>query len=221
MAAPRLRGKRRVDYDASSKNAELDGSGDLPTVWANDILSLTGETPTMKKWLLAALFALLCAPAHSATLIGDTVGCSFTGGAFTCSPSSAVVDGNAEFTIGGDFGPVLSVDVGASSFTITALLDFPFGSDTFTLSSLDLGSPITGVLLSINGIISGLSSSNVSFGANFVTIFFPDTQWSDRSSATIELQTSPVPIPAAFPLLAAGLGAMGFMGWRRKRKTAA
>ena len=31
---------------------------------------------------------------------------------------------------------------------------------------------------------------------------------------------SPVPIPAALPLLAAGLGAMGFMGWRRKRKAA-
>jgi hypothetical protein len=29
-----------------------------------------------------------------------------------------------------------------------------------------------------------------------------------------------VPIPAALPLLAAGLSAMGFMGWRRKRKSA-
>lgn len=28
----------------------------------------------------------------------------------------------------------------------------------------------------------------------------------------------PVPIPAALPLFAAGLGAMGFLGWRRKRK---
>jgi hypothetical protein len=32
---------------------------------------------------------------------------------------------------------------------------------------------------------------------------------------------SSVPLPAALPLLAAGLGAMGFMGWRRKRKAAA
>lgn len=30
-----------------------------------------------------------------------------------------------------------------------------------------------------------------------------------------------VPIPAALPLFAAGLSAMGFMGWRRKRKAAA
>jgi hypothetical protein len=30
----------------------------------------------------------------------------------------------------------------------------------------------------------------------------------------------PVPIPAAFPLFAAGLGAMGFMARRKKRKVA-
>ena len=30
----------------------------------------------------------------------------------------------------------------------------------------------------------------------------------------------PVPVPAALPLFAAGLSAMGFMGWRRKRRAA-
>lgn len=34
------------------------------------------------------------------------------------------------------------------------------------------------------------------------------------------LNVAPVPLPAALPLLAAGLGAMGVMGWRRKRRTA-
>jgi hypothetical protein len=32
---------------------------------------------------------------------------------------------------------------------------------------------------------------------------------------------SVVPVPAALPLLASGLGALGFIGWRRKRKAAA
>jgi hypothetical protein len=32
-------------------------------------------------------------------------------------------------------------------------------------------------------------------------------------------QISAVPIPAALPLFGAGLGVMGFMGWRKKRKT--
>jgi hypothetical protein len=29
---------------------------------------------------------------------------------------------------------------------------------------------------------------------------------------------SPVPLPAALPLFATGLGALGLLGWRRKRK---
>ena len=32
---------------------------------------------------------------------------------------------------------------------------------------------------------------------------------------------APVPIPAALPLLASGLGALGFIGWRRKRQALA
>ena len=32
---------------------------------------------------------------------------------------------------------------------------------------------------------------------------------------------APVPLPAALPLLAAGLGAMGFMGWRRRKASVA
>jgi hypothetical protein len=31
---------------------------------------------------------------------------------------------------------------------------------------------------------------------------------------------TPVPLPAALPLFATGLGAMGLLGWRRKRKAA-
>lgn len=39
-------------------------------------------------------------------------------------------------------------------------------------------------------------------------------------TATYSLTAPAVPIPAALPLFAAGLGAMGFMGWRRKRRAA-
>lgn len=36
-----------------------------------------------------------------------------------------------------------------------------------------------------------------------------------------EIQVAATPLPAALPLFAAGLGALGLLGWRRKRKTAA
>jgi hypothetical protein len=35
---------------------------------------------------------------------------------------------------------------------------------------------------------------------------------------TIGLLANPTPIPAALPLFATGLGALGLLGWRRKRK---
>ncbi len=49
-----------------------------------------------------------------------------------------------------------------------------------------------------------------------------DLPVTDVSQYTIvEYSTSAVPIPAALPLLAAGLGAMGFQGWRRRKALAA
>ena len=40
-------------------------------------------------------------------------------------------------------------------------------------------------------------------------------------SATGLLTTTPTPVPAALPLFATGLGALGLFGWRRKRKAQA
>ncbi len=40
------------------------------------------------------------------------------------------------------------------------------------------------------------------------------------SNSGINVQVSAVPLPAALPLYGAGIAVLGFMGWRRKRKTA-
>jgi hypothetical protein len=37
----------------------------------------------------------------------------------------------------------------------------------------------------------------------------------------VEVEASPIPVPAALPLLAAALGAFGMVGMRRKRANAA
>lgn len=60
----------------------------------------------------------------------------------------------------------------------------------------------------------------------FVNVFF--LLLGDEPASTIEFKgewitsfsPEPVPVPAALPLLASGLGALGVMGWRRKRKQA-
>ncbi len=41
------------------------------------------------------------------------------------------------------------------------------------------------------------------------------------SAASFSLTVAPTPLPAALPLFATGLGALGLLGWRRKRKSAA
>ena len=38
------------------------------------------------------------------------------------------------------------------------------------------------------------------------------------SSITVQVPATTVPVPAALPLLVSGLGGLGLMGWRRKRK---
>jgi hypothetical protein len=40
-------------------------------------------------------------------------------------------------------------------------------------------------------------------------------------TATMELTPAPAPLPAALPLFATGVGGLGLLGWRRKRKAQA
>jgi hypothetical protein len=51
------------------------------------------------------------------------------------------------------------------------------------------------------------------FSGDQATSLQPGTFSPDSSSAT--------PLPAALPLFASGLGVLGVLGWRRKKKAAA
>jgi hypothetical protein len=85
--------------------------------------------------------------------------------------------------------------------------------------------------------VSNYTGNNVTVPTNVVVELFFDTTFSAYAALTgntsfgcCSLGTegdfsvtsvSPVPLPAALPLFATGLGVLGVLGWRRKRKAAA
>jgi hypothetical protein len=56
-------------------------------------------------------------------------------------------------------------------------------------------------------------------GSEFIANRFGEA--TDHKVVSLSATFSQVPLPAALPLFATGLGALGLLGWRRKRKAAA
>jgi hypothetical protein len=85
-----------------------------------------------------------------------------------------------------------------------------------TLNSVNLG-PAAGVVTQVfNNPVNGTITSD----EQIITAMF--TAAGQDLEATMEfVGTAQTPLPAALPLFATGLGAMGFVGWRRKRKAQA
>lgn len=149
----------------------------------------------------------------SASLIGDTVDCDLASPFGSCSQQSAVVGGGLEFTA---FGVFLEIDIADSSILLSTQPGNDFGiPGVLTLSDLDwVNAPgqITGFQLSLNGNITGFTSSDITFGSNEVVIDFETASFDVDTSATIQLQvTHSVPEPSIFLLFPLGLAAMRFM----------
>lgn len=90
-------------------------------------------------------------------------------------------------------------------------------------SNSDLGNP--GTIYPGSFSLRGLENNdNISFLGNSVTASFTVSEPGDWvrviTAYTGPVVVNPVPVPAALPLFGTGLAVMGFVGWRRKRKTA-
>ena len=175
----------------------------------------------MKKLFFATLFALLNAgfmpTAHSATLTWTLQDVVFQDGTAIGS-FGYDVDTNTFSAIN------ITTSIAAGGFGVT--FGLPSGSGAANLfesvAALADGRP--------TGIFFALVSAMTNAGGT-IAILRQDKSGEytcsdfDCSTTTIRFVTngsitaspSAVPIPAALPLFAAGLGALGFTGWRRKR----
>jgi hypothetical protein len=100
-----------------------------------------------------------------------------------------------------------------ASFVVS---DFLLSGLPNALLEFTLDGPTGSKLLLDN--IAGLALINGDFQTGNLT-GWQSTFSGNGSVGVATLAPNAVPIPAALPLFAAGLGAMGFMGWRSKRNT--
>jgi hypothetical protein len=183
----------------------------------------------------AAVFA---GQASASTFLGNTIDacagfssgpCGTAGNAVESSHVQAVVGAGIEFSNGqfGAFhGP--SFDFDSTTITITTASVGHSGGTFNGYSFFDVFAsidPITGVTVQSDntGLFSG-DPSRITFDPN--TIFVNFQGLSFNSDAVIVLAASfgpstTTPLPAALPLFTTGLGALGLLGWRRKRKAQA
>jgi hypothetical protein len=186
----------------------------------------------MKKLLLSAAFAVLLSAQTANTATFD-VSFQFTGtDNLSNLPATVTVTGTIVTDCDSCF--LQQTDISSWSFTFS-------GGLTGSASGGTSDPPgITGNVLSASGgvltyesggdaIFTGTGQSQMAFGLNVETQLRAQILTSENvlGSVTLPFQiateeiVSTTPLPAALPLFATGLGGLGLLGWRRKRKAQA
>ena len=166
------------------------------------------------------------ASSAGATLIGDEVSCYITAVAtLTCDDPSEVVNGSPEFLLedGGEIA-VFEVDIGASTVTLSYLLNpnFTVGTVTLELTSLDwvgLVGEIFGFSIVNEGIMD-LEMADITTGPHSLTLEMTGWKFTNNDFLVITLLTrhEEVPEPTTLALFGIGLAGLGFMTRRRRNR---
>lgn len=181
------------------------------------------------------LFGFVTAPAHADTIVVNQWYSAFfaeTGSPLTGTGSGVGTNG----PVPGGFVNAVALPAGSTDWTITLttgaylrVTDLETSGDQFRMfdnASL-LGAtstPVANAEFGVFDINYALGDSNYSSGLFFLAagshdisgIFDGVITFGDMAFAVVT-----TPLPATLPLFAGGLGALGLLGWRRKRKNAA
>jgi hypothetical protein len=179
----------------------------------------------MKKWLFVALFVLFSiAPipsAQAATLTWVLQGVVFDDGGTATGSFGYDADTNIFSAIN------ITTSVNAGLGTTYGV---PTGVGNSTLFDTVTAFPVTGEYRLTFDLTAAMTNLGGTIALNLFSVWLDVellcaepgcfTLATSRFLSQGAITTSPVPLPAALPLFAAGLGAMGFMGWRKRSKAA-
>jgi len=165
--------------------------------------------------------------------------------AFTSSQASTVTyDYNVNLTLGswtvtGDIQTDATGTLSAGDITGFSL-QLSNGVNSYTLSSIsalgsDLSADANGLFYNFGSSANGyldfyqpsaaffeLAQPNYCGTSQAVCVGAPSIVFASSSmTGAFEIGTAATPLPAALPLFATGLGGLGLLGWRRKRKAQA
>jgi hypothetical protein len=167
----------------------------------------------MRKLILAAAFAFLSGP-----MVASAQASTVTYNLALTPQSGSTLSGTGTLTF--TDGPVSPSGLFNVVLADITTLSISIGGFTFNLVGH------TSALQFTDGILSDITASTAigaaSLAVNSTTAVYFDNLATGGvgSTDTITAQLA-TPLPAALPLFATGLGAMGLLGWRRKRKALA
>jgi hypothetical protein len=146
------------------------------------------------------------APNEVSTIISDNTG--------LVSGQAVTITNPTPVTLGAAFTKTFTTALGTFTENLTVTLVSP--------AAASLGISASGTITETT-LISGslLTSAPVFYSAAYTQNGGPGAQINASFNDSTTAPPSGTPLPAALPLFATGLGAMGLLGWRRKRKKAA
>ena len=188
------------------------------------------RTATIASLVLSIFASLSAAERSSAATVFDLTGtftdASTISGTLTIDVTAGVVDAVNVTYLGINYTNILVQGTGTGQTTpghtpipiyygVITGIPYPF---------IDLAFQGTSAVSSLVGYAGGgLCSFDAPCGPDDEGLFWA-TAYRTSNTSAIGLQTGQLtaetPLPAALPLFATGLGALGLLGWRRKRKAA-